>query len=107
MTARSPVPVFGFGNTPVAKRFDKPRPLAAFEGARQGTIAGETKLDVLDVANAILDRAMLSDFTIKVDRNDDSTTVLVQVPLDKNAWIAPMFFENVRIRSEFELTNTR
>ena len=98
---------FGFWEYSRCEMIRQTAAIAAFEGARQGTIAGATQSDVRDVANRILGRATLTHVTVKVDQKDDSTTVLVEVPLDKNAWIAPLFFKKLKIRSEFELTNTR
>ncbi len=81
--------------------------IAAFEGARQGTVAGATEADILDVVNNVLSRATLNDVDIDVLQQDASTTVNVKVPLDQNAWITPMYFRGMTIESEFELSNNR
>ena len=60
--------------------------MAAFAGAREGTVVGATESDIRREAEQVMKTVGASVYEIKINRNADSVEVDVTVPMDGNAW---------------------
>jgi Flp pilus assembly protein TadG len=76
---------------------------AAYEGARRAIIPGATVADAETAAQVILNAIGTQSATITVTPNpiDNSTPtvqVSINIPMDANGWITPVFFGDLNIQ---------
>lgn len=86
--------------------------IAAYQGARRGLVPGATREKVEQIANKWLDDIGTKDavITIVPEVITDETpevSVAVEIPLQANAWTAPIFRPGMIIRSECTLRRER
>ncbi len=82
---------------------------AAYEGARQGIVAGGSADDAKQTAQAILDAVGIRNATIVVTPSTitdetSSVQVSVSVPVASNAWVMPFFIDNLDIKANMALS---
>lgn len=70
---------------------------AAYEGARAGIVPGATADGASATARAVVDHVFTNGETITVEPaeitpNTESVTVTIEIPLDENSWVLPVFF---------------
>lgn len=70
---------------------------AAYEGARAGIVPGATAEDVIATSRAVVDHVFTNGENIIVEPSTispdtESVTVTIEIPLDDNSWVAPVFF---------------
>lgn len=73
---------------------------AVYESVRKGIIPGATAAEVRAQGNLVLSTIGIRNFTIDVTpavirQDSDEITVRIQVPLDQNTFIPPVFFQNL------------
>ena len=81
--------------------------VAAFEAARLGTVAGTTEAEMRTEAERILARANIQQATIDVSLLSQRSKVDIEVPLDGNAFVIPMFLQGLTIESSYTLSILR
>ena len=82
---------------------------AAYEGARQGIVEGATAADVQNAAQSILNAVAIQGAVITVTpatitSETTSVQVAIRVPLNSNAWITPLFMDNMNVNSSITLS---
>lgn len=85
---------------------------AVYEGCRRGIVPGATALDVAEatqgVLNTISTRSAVVTVTPTVITEDTTNvTVAVQVPINANTWVAPLFFANKQVTSNLTMRRER
>lgn len=81
---------------------------AAYEAARFAMVPGATAAEARTKAESMLKIVGARDSKITiVGPTDDKVTVTVDVPLDKNGWIAPKFTKNKTIHATSTLKTER
>ena len=70
---------------------------AAYEGARAGIVPGSTADDCISSARSVVDHVFSYGEIITVDPptiapDTESVTVTIEIPLDDNSWVLPVFF---------------
>lgn len=81
---------------------------AAYEGARRGIVPGATAADVQGAANAIMNSAFASSYTVNVvpttiSASTPEVTVNITVPLAANSWVVPDYFAGKTLTRSFTL----
>jgi Flp pilus assembly protein TadG len=81
---------------------------AAYEGCRRGIVPGASASDVSTAANSILTAASIQGATITVTPSvilstTTNITVTIDVPINQNAYVTPMFVKNLRFRASYTL----
>lgn len=81
---------------------------AAYEGARRGIVPGATATDVRNAALYTLNAVHARDVVVQVQPSVIATdtpqvTVTVQVALNRNFWVAPMFFRDHTLTNSLTL----
>lgn len=76
---------------------------AAYEGARRAIVPGSTVADAESAAQVILNAIGTQNASINVSPSaiDNTTkiiTVEVEIPMDSNGWITPVFFSGYSIK---------
>ncbi len=85
---------------------------AAYEGARNAMVAGAQAQDAISTANSLLAANRLKSTTVTVspmDINEETPTitVTVQIPVSKNSWLPPFWFQASNVISEVTLITER
>ncbi len=81
---------------------------AAYEAARHAMVPGATAAEAKSKAESMLKVVGARDSQITiVGPTDDKVTVTVDVPLNKNGWIAPKFTKNKTIHATSTLKTER
>ncbi len=81
---------------------------AAYEAARHAMVPGATAAEARTKAESMLKIVGARDSKITiVGPTDDKVTVTVDVPLNKNGWIAPKFTKNKSIHATSTLKTER
>jgi Flp pilus assembly protein TadG len=81
---------------------------AAYEAARFAMVPGATAAEARSKAESMLKIVGARDSKITVvGPTDDKVTVTVDVPLNKNGWVAPKFTKNKTIRATSTLKTER
>lgn len=75
---------------------------AAYEGARQGILPGATAGRVKKTARTILqavgvNRARITVTPDTITESTEEVTVEINVPMNRNGWVTPLFFKNKRM----------
>ena len=81
--------------------------IAAYEGARQGMVAGANEIEIEELARKIMKRADVRDLRIQTRIDDDNSSVAIAVPMRDNLYISPFFFGDVTVKAEFTLPRER
>ncbi len=81
---------------------------AAYEAARAAIVPGATADDARDTGHAVLDAVLTSGEQITITPpviapETQVVTVTVEVPLDDNSWVAPVFFAGTTIEASCTL----
>jgi hypothetical protein len=81
---------------------------ASYEGCRRGIVPGATAADVTAAANKVLSAASIQGAVITVtpaviQPQTANVTVTIDVPINQNSWITPMFVRNLRFRASYTL----
>ena len=81
---------------------------AAYEGARRGIVPGASAADVQAAALAVVDSVLINGAQVTVSPatitpDTQQVTVTVQVPLDENGWVMPLFFAGKTIVADCTL----
>ena len=81
---------------------------AAYEGARRGIVPGASAADVRTTAQAIMNSAFASTYTVDVVptaiiATTPEVTVNISVPLADNSWVVPRFFAGKTLTRSFTL----
>ncbi len=81
---------------------------AAYEGARRGIVPGATAEDVRQSALNTLNAVYIRDAQVQVQptaitADTPQVTVTVQVALNRNFWVTPMFFRDQTLTSSLTL----
>lgn len=82
---------------------------AAYEGARRAILPGATKRKVDARANRILTAGSIKDARIIMNPpvilpSTPRVTVTVEIPMDDNTWVAPVYSKGLKIRRSCTLT---
>ena len=81
---------------------------AAYEAARHAKVPGATAAEARKRAEGMLKIVGTRDAKVTIiGPTDDQVTVNVDVPLNKNGWIAPKFSKNKTIRASSTLKTER
>lgn len=81
---------------------------AAYEGARQAIVAGGSAEDAKQMVAAIMQAVGIADADVAVTpsiitASTESVQVAITVPLSSNAWISPLFLQDLQIHSNMTL----
>jgi len=81
---------------------------ACYEGCRRGIVPGATAADVQVATQAVLNSAFATSTNIQVlpsviTNNTPEVTVTIDVPLDQNSWVTPVFLSGITIQSSYTL----
>lgn len=81
---------------------------AAYEGARQAIVEGGSAEDARQTAQAILEAVRIQDAAIVVTpstitNETRSVQVAISVPVASNAWVVPLFIDDLNINAEMTL----
>ncbi len=81
---------------------------AAYEGARQAIVVGGTPQDAQNTVREIMQAVGIKDTEVDVSPSVITNTtsaveVSVTVPMRSNAWITPLFFEDLNVHSKMKL----
>ena len=81
---------------------------AAYEGARRGIVPGATATQVRDISNAVLRTVGIRSSVITIDPptitpSTSSVKVDVEVPMNANGFLNPLFFRNRVIRASMTM----
>ena len=82
--------------------------IAAYEGAREGIVAGATAAEVTQRTNSMLSPVAVKDAVVTVtpttiNRDTPEVTVEIEVPIAPNSWITPQFLGDLRLRARSTL----
>lgn len=64
---------------------------AAYVGARQGIIVGSTNARIVSAVQDELERCLIRESLVSVERDGVGVTVRVEVPLIGNSWVSTQF----------------
>ena len=81
---------------------------ASYEGCRRGIVPGATAQDVTNAANKVLNAASIQAAVITVTPavilpDSPTITVTIDVPINQNAYVTPMFVRNLKFRATYTL----
>jgi Flp pilus assembly protein TadG len=81
---------------------------AAYEGCRRGIVPGATADDVRDAATSVLDAVLVQGATLTVtpaviDESVREVTLRIDVPMNNNAWVAPLFLQDRTFTATYTL----
>lgn len=81
---------------------------AAYEGARRGIVPGATAADAIARANSVMSLVGVSNATITttpavITSTTSEVTVQIDVPMDSNGYITPMFMSGKTMTAKFTL----
>lgn len=85
---------------------------AVYEGSRRGIVPGATADDCRAAAQLILNTVSANDAQIDVspavlDDDVPEVTVSIEVPMDSNSWVTPLFFSGKKIAGSMSLRRER
>lgn len=81
---------------------------AAYEAARRGIVPSATATDVMDTANSVLAAIGAQDAVITITPttitpDTDEVTVEIDIPLDSNGLIAPMYVGGLSVSADMTM----
>lgn len=85
---------------------------AVYEGARRGIVPGATAADVINSTQLVLNTVSTQGAQITVDPTEitedtSEVTVTVDVPINNNCWVAPLFFVDKHVASTLMMRRER
>lgn len=76
---------------------------ALYEATRRAIVPGATEQSVRATALAVMKASSVEHVTVKVSSTARDATVSIEVPYDKESWIAPFYLKKVSLQNSLTL----